>query len=74
MDEPVDRAHAREVPYKSALLVLTLSILPLLYVSPWLSLAAAFAAYVIVAKLANQQMDRAFLIRRPRGRSVSPKH
>lgn len=59
--------------YKSALIVLTLAILPLLYFNVWLSLGAAIAAYIMAAKLANRQMDRVFLIRSLKGRSVSPK-
>lgn len=60
------------MPYKSALLVLTLAIVPLLYVSAWSSLGAAIAAYVIAAKLADQQLDRAFLSRRLGRRSALP--
>ena len=59
--------------YKSAFLVLTMAIVPLLYLNAWLSLAAAIAAYIIAAKLANRQLDRAFLLRRPRGTPVPPK-
>jgi hypothetical protein len=61
------------VPYKSALLVLTLAIIPLLYVNAWLSLAAAIAAYVVAAKLANRRMDRVFLIRSLKGKLGKPK-
>jgi hypothetical protein len=56
------------VPYKSALLMLTLAIMPLLYVNAWLSAAAAIAAYVVAAKLANRHMNRAFLIRSLKGK------
>ena len=61
------------MPYKSALIVLTLAIVPLLYFNVWLSLGAAIAAYIIAARLANRRMDRVFLIRSLKGRSVSPK-
>ena len=50
------------MPYKSALLVLALAIVPLLYVNSWLGIAAAIAAYAIAARLANREMDRVFLI------------
>lgn len=60
--------------YKSALLVLTLAIVPLLYLNAWLSLAAAIAAYIIAAKLANRHLDRAFLLRRLRGTPAPPKN
>lgn len=51
------------MPYKSALLVLTLAMMPLLYVNAWLSLAAAIGAYLVAAKLANRHMNRVFLNR-----------
>ena len=66
-------AHGTSMPYKSALIVLTLAIVPLLYFNLWLSLGAAIAAYIIAARLANRQMDRVFQIRSLKGRSVSPK-
>ena len=62
------------VPYKTVLLLLTLAIAPLLYVNGWLSLAAAIAAYVVAAKLANRQFDRAFLHRSLERKSASSKH
>ena len=60
------------MPYKSALIVLTLAIVPLLYFNVWLSLGAAIAAYIIAARLANRQMDRVFLIRGPFRQSPEP--
>ena len=61
----------RNMPYKLSLVVLTLAILPLLYVEAWLSLGAARVAYALAAKLANQDMDRAFLARTLKSRSRS---
>jgi len=55
----------RNMSYKLSLIVLTLAILPLLYVEAWLSLGAALIAYALAAKLANQHMDRAFLVKGP---------
>jgi hypothetical protein len=43
--------------------VLTLAMMPLLYVNAWLSLAAAIGAYLVAAKLANRHMNRVFLNR-----------
>ena len=64
----------RILPYKTVFLLLTLAIVPLLYVNGWLSLTAAIAAYLVAAKLANRQFDRAFLDRNLERRSVSSKH
>ena len=47
--------------YKLALLVVTLAVIPLLFVNFWLGLAAAIAAYAIVAMVANRRMDDAYL-------------
>ena len=73
LDRLGNGAHGTPMPYKSALIVLTLAIVPLLYFNVWLSLGTAIAAYVIAARLANRQMDRVFLIRSLKGRSVSPR-
>ena len=45
--------------YKLALLVVTLAVIPLLFVNFWVGLAAAIAAYAIVAMVANRSMDDA---------------
>ena len=58
------------MPCKLSLVVLTLAILPLLYVNAWLSLGAALVAYALAAKLANQDMDRAFLARTLKSRAA----
>ena len=58
------------MPYKLSLVVLTLAILPLLYVEAWLGLGAALVAYALAAKLANQDMDRAFLVRTLKSRAA----
>ena len=60
----------RNMPCKLSLVVLTLAILPLLYVEAWLSLSAALVAYALAAKLANQDMDRAFLARTLKSRAA----
>lgn len=70
---PLTRQIDRILPYKTVFLLLTLAIVPLLYVNAWLSLASAIASYVAAAKLANRQFDRAFLNRNER-KSVSSKH
>ena len=59
----------RNITYKLALVVLTLAVLPLLYLEAWLGLGSALVAYALAAKLANQDMDRAFLIRTLKGRA-----
>jgi hypothetical protein len=41
-----------------ALLVLTVALLPLLYISVWFGIAVAVAAYVLVARLAGNDLDR----------------
>ena len=51
MDDAVDR-------YKLALLLLTLAVIPLFYVSIWLGLAAVIAIYSLIARLANKDLDR----------------
>jgi hypothetical protein len=61
------------MPYKSALLVLTLAVIPSFYVNTWLGMAAAVAAYVVAAKIANRQMDRVFLIRTLKNGPAPPK-
>ena len=58
MDGTVDR-------YKLALSLLTLSLIPLFYVSIWLGLAAVIAIYSLIARLANKDFDR------QRGKHVS---
>ena len=45
-------------PYKLALLLLAIAVIPLLYVSIWLGLAAVIAVYVLIARLANKDFDR----------------
>jgi hypothetical protein len=51
MDSSVD-------PYKLALLLLTLVVAPLFYVSTWLGVAAAIAIYSLIARLADNDLDR----------------
>jgi Flp pilus assembly protein TadB len=41
-----------------ALLLLTVVLLPLLYISLWFGIAVAVAAYVLVARLAGSDLDR----------------
>ena len=41
-----------------ALLLLTLALLPLLYVSAWFGIAVALASYMLVARLAGRDLDR----------------
>ena len=41
-----------------ALLLLTFALLPLLYISLWFGIAVAAAAYVLVARLAGNDLDR----------------
>ena len=45
-------------PYKLALLLLTIAVIPLLYISIWLGLAAVVAVYVLIARFANKDFDR----------------
>jgi hypothetical protein len=51
--------------YNLALLLLTLGVVPLFYISGWLSVVAAIAIYSLLARLANNDLDR----RCGRGRS-----
>jgi len=44
--------------YNFALLVLALAVVPLFYVSGWLGVLAAIAIYCLVARLANNDLDR----------------
>ena len=44
--------------YKLALILLTIAIVPLFYVSVWMGLATLVAAYTLTAKLANKDFDR----------------
>jgi len=44
--------------YKLALLLLTLAVIPLLYISIWLGLAALIAVYALIARFANKDFDR----------------
>jgi len=44
--------------FKLALLLLTIAIVPLFYVSVWMGLAALIAGYAVAARLANQHFDR----------------
>ena len=44
--------------YKPALLLLTIAIVPLFYISMWIGLTALLAAYALTAKLANNDFDR----------------
>ena len=41
-----------------ALLLLTVALLPLLFVSLWFGIAVAVAAYVLAARLAGNDLDR----------------
>jgi len=51
MDIDVDR-------YKLALLLLTVALIPLFYVSVWLGVAAGIVMYSLIARLANRDFDR----------------
>ena len=44
--------------YDFALLLLTLALLPLLYVSTWFGIAVALAGYILVARLAGRDLER----------------
>ena len=61
MDQCRTEARWTDMTYKLALLVVTLAVIPLLFVNFWLGLAAAIAAYAIVAMVANRRMDDAYL-------------
>ena len=54
LDAEGDGAHW----YKPALLLLTIAIVPLFYISVWTGLTALLAAYALTAKLANNDFDR----------------
>ena len=54
---------------KLALLALTVAVIPLLYLSVWVGLAALIAIYALAAKLANRDFDRQFRDRAKRGQS-----
>jgi hypothetical protein len=47
-----------------ALLLLTLGLLPLLYVSTWFVIAVALSGYILVARLAGQDLDRRSRLRK----------
>jgi len=44
--------------YKLALLLLTIAIVPLFYVSVWMGLAGLIATYALIARFANRAFDR----------------
>jgi len=44
--------------YNLALLLLTLTVVPVFFVSGWLSALAIIAIYCLVARLANKDLDR----------------
>lgn len=44
--------------YNLALLLLTLAVVPLFYVSNWLGALAVVAIYYLAARLANRDLDR----------------
>ena len=44
--------------YKLALLLLTLAVVPLFYISSWLGTLAAAAIYYLTARLANMDLER----------------
>jgi hypothetical protein len=44
--------------HKLALLLLMIAVLPLFYLSIWLGFAAVIALYALLARLANQDLDR----------------
>ena len=46
--------------YNLALVLVVLAVVPLFYISIWLSVAAAVAIYGLIARLANQDLDRQF--------------
>ena len=50
--------------YDVALLLLTLALLPLLYVSAWFGIAVALAGYMLVARLAGRDLDRLSQLRK----------
>lgn len=53
------RSGARRMdPYKLALFLLTLAVAPLFYVSTWFGVAAVIAIYSLIARLANNDLDR----------------
>ena len=45
-------------PYKLALMLLTLAVAPLFYAGTWLGVAAVIAIYSLIARLANNDLDR----------------
>jgi Flp pilus assembly protein TadB len=63
-----------------ALLVLTIALLPLLFISLWFGIAVAVAAYVLVARLAGNDLDRLSRRRKQSSHSlevksrIQPKH
>ena len=44
--------------YNLALLLLTLAVVPLFYISSWLGAVAVIAIYCLFARLANNDLDR----------------
>ena len=44
--------------YNLALLLLTLAVAPLFYLSSWLTLVVAVGIYCLLARLANRDLDR----------------
>ena len=47
-----------------ALLLLTLGLLPLLYVSLWFAIAIGLAGHILVARLADRDLDRLSRLRK----------
>ncbi len=46
--------------YNVALVLIMLAVVPLFYISVWLGVAAAVAIYGLIARLANQDLDRQY--------------
>jgi len=45
-------------PYRLALVLLSVAVVPLFYLSFGMGLAAAIAAYALIARLANRDLDQ----------------
>jgi hypothetical protein len=50
--------------YDFALLLVTLTLLPLLHVSVWFGIPLAVVAYILVARLAGNDLDRLSRLRK----------
>ena len=56
--------------YDFALLLVTLALLPLLYISVWFGIPLAVAAYILLARLAGKDLDRRSRLRKSLPRSL----